>query len=309
MFFAGWDGGATKTTVRLVDEAGALLSESSFGPLNPNGNASESVRHTLADGVAHMARTPGGLSACGGLVIGVAGVSNAAIRAEIEAALRSAGYAGPLKLLGDQEIALHGAIRHHGAVLIAGTGSICFGRDPAGRLFRAGGRGHLIDDEGSGYAIGRDILSAVIRAADGRLPATLLTDLVSQELSASTPEQIVTWLYAPSTDKKEVASLAPLLLSALKGGDEAAKAIESKAARELSALVIAVWQKSGMVDGELALTGSILQRFPGIRQRVISTLTAAFPALRIGDPLGTPAEGAANLARALFSCPDKTKKG
>ena len=44
MFFAGWDGGATKTTVRLVDEAGALLSESSFGPLNPNGNASESVR-------------------------------------------------------------------------------------------------------------------------------------------------------------------------------------------------------------------------------------------------------------------------
>ena len=106
-----------------------------------------------------------------------------------------------------------------------------------------------------------------------------------------------------------MASLAPLLLSALKGGDEAAKAIESKAARELSALVIAVWQKSGMVDGELALTGSILQRFPGIRQRVISTLDAAFPALRIGDPLGTPAEGAANLAIALFSCPDKTKKG
>ena len=56
----------------------------------------------------------------------------------MENTVRSAGYPGPLRILGDQEIALEGAIQGHGAVLIAGTGAICFGRDKAGNRFDAG---------------------------------------------------------------------------------------------------------------------------------------------------------------------------
>ena len=51
-----------------------------------------------------------------------------------------------------------------------------------------------------------------------------------------------------------------------------------------------------MTDGELALTGSILQHYPLIREGVIQTLKKDLPALLVGDPLGTPAEGAAALA-------------
>lgn len=300
MFFAGWDGGATKTAVRLVDETGAFLSESAFGPLNLNGTSPETVQRAVSACVARMAEEPGGLAACGGLVIGVAGVSNTKVCDQITADVRATGYAGPLRLMGDQEIALHGAIRGSGAVLIAGTGSVCFGRDPSGAFFRTGGRGYLIDDDGSGYALGRDILAAVIRAADGRLSPTCLTALVYDQLNVNSPEGIVTWLYAPSTGKKEVASLAPLLLQALEQHDAAAAGIQEKAILDLAGLVTAAWKTAGMTGGELALTGSILQRYPGIRQGVIARVNAVFPDLRIGDPRGTPAEGAAALALLCF---------
>ena len=298
MVFAGWDGGATKTAVRLVDASGNLISENSFGPLNLNGTSPEAVRRHVAEAVAWTANQSG---ACGGLVIGAAGVSNLKVHSTLEADVRAAGYAGPLRILGDQEIALHGAIRNYGAVLIAGTGSVCFGRDPSGAFFRTGGRGYLIDDEGSGYAIGRDILAAAVRAEDGRLSGTCLLDLVYDYLKTDTPEGIVSWVYAPSTGKKEIASLAPLLLEALAREDAAALRIAEKAAAALAQLVTAAWKNAHIQDGELALTGSILQRYPRIREGVILSLKKKLPALRVGDPLGTPAEGAAALALQLGS--------
>ena len=237
MYYCGWDGGGTKTEVRIVDASGAPLAEGFFGPLNPNGASRETVAATIRDGIAFMAAQPGGLTACGGVVIGIAGVSNTEVVRLVESAVRSNGYAGNLRLLGDQEIALAGAVQGAGAVLIAGTGAICFGRDAAGKPFRVGGYGYLIDDGGSGYAIGRDILAAVARAVDGRRPPTCLTEMVFETIGAAEISGVITWLYAPTTGKKEVASLAPLLMRALEAGDDAARAIAARAAEDLSELV------------------------------------------------------------------------
>jgi hypothetical protein len=57
-------------------------------------------------------------------------------------------------------------------VLIAGTGSIAYGRNAEGRTARAGGHGPGASDEGSGYDIGR----RAVEAARG--PGTLLTVIV-----------------------------------------------------------------------------------------------------------------------------------
>ena len=65
-----------------------------------------------------------------------------------------------------------------------------------------GGYGYLIDDGGSGYALGRDILTAVVRAADGRGPATALTQAVFAALGVQSVGEIITWLYAPATGQE-----------------------------------------------------------------------------------------------------------
>lgn len=84
---------------------------------------------------------------------------------------------GVIRLVGDHETALAGALEEPaGVILIAGTGSICYGVNESGAKFRAGGYGHIIDDAGSAYAIGRDILKAVVRSSDGRQGQTVLKE-------------------------------------------------------------------------------------------------------------------------------------
>lgn len=300
MLYCGWDGGGTKTEVCLTDEAGRTLSSAVFGPLNPNGADPELVRKTVRQCVDYMAEQAGSLSAVCGLVVGMAGISNQNAGTLLKQALAEAGWTGPLLLAGDQEIALAGAVNGPGMLLIAGTGSVCCGRDAEGRLFRVGGYGYLIDDVGSGWAIGRSILTAVIRAADGRDCATALTDLVFEKLEIHSVGDLISWLYAPETGKREVAALASLLPAALALRDSAAEAIARKAAEDLAELVETCWKKIGSGKCELAFAGSILLRLSAVRDMLIQRLSLTCPLLHIAEPLGSPAEGAAKIARVTF---------
>ncbi|MBQ1860511.1 MAG: ATPase [Clostridia bacterium] len=293
---AGWDGGGTKTRVCLKDAYGKDIAVCDFGPLNINGASEEVVRQSIRDAVQFMQRSCGKDMVCPELVIGMAGVSNRHATEFVEETVRQAGYQGHLQFLGDQEIALAGAITGHGAVLIAGTGSVCCGRDRNGKMFRVGGYGYLIDDPGSGYAIGRDILKSVVRAVDGRGRATCLKELVFQELKTDEVGGLITWLYSPATGKKEVAAMTRLLPEALRQGDETALAIAETAAEDLSEIVLAGWRKTGMEDGELALTGSILEHFDGIRESMAQRVHAVYPKIEIGFPKSDPAHGAAGIA-------------
>ena len=302
MYCCGWDGGGTKTEVCVLNENGGTASQA-FGPLNANGASRETVEKTVRDAVDFMRCQPVGLTDCAMLVIGMAGDSNRDAAQTVEQAVRQAGYAGPLRLRGDQEIALAGAIRGHGAVLIAGTGAICYGRDPDGNSFRVGGWGYLIDDGGSGYAIGRDILVAAVRAEDGRGEDTCLRQSALDTLGVKDIRGLITWLYAPDTGKKEIAALAPLLLPALEAGDEAAGAIARKASNDLAELVITGWRKTGMRDGEAAMTGSILNRFAPIRAMTEERIHAELPQVRLISPRFSPARGAAMMARAMLDSP------
>jgi len=298
-YYCGWDGGGTKTEVLCVNAAFETVGNACFGPMNVNGAGRERVAQSVKDCMAFMAGLPGGLDACAALVIGTAGVSNQAVSGFLTEQIRGCGYQGSLMLRGDQEIALVGAVDSAGAVLVAGTGSVCCGQDGQGRMVRTGGCGYLIDDEGGGYAIGRDILAAAVRAMDNRIPPTVLTDLLKRDLGLETVQDVVTWLYAPTTGKKEVASLAPLMLEGMEAGDETARSIALKAAHELVELVKGVWRTLDLQQGELAYIGSILLKCELINREVTRLCEEACPGLKVIQAHGTPAQGAAKLALQL----------
>ena len=140
----------------------------------------------------------------------------------------------------------------------------------------------------------------VARARDGRAESTCLTEAVYHALGTQSIGEIVTWLYAPGTGKKEVAALAPLLRLALDTGDPAALLIADKAGRELALIALAVFRRLGLSEGQLALTGSILNRYEEIRRQVTALCSEACPGIRVIDPLGSPAQGAARMARERF---------
>jgi N-acetylglucosamine kinase-like BadF-type ATPase len=294
-FVAGWDGGGTKTCVVCATADGTEIGRNVFGALNINGASEREIFSCVSQAVAFVQGMPG---RCLGMVIATAGTSNPAAGEMVGRALLKAGYAGPYAMHGDQEAALFGAVDGVGAVLVAGTGSICYGRNAAGETARCGGYGYLVDDEGSGYAIGRDILSAVLRSADGRNAPTALSALVyAQEKWRDIPA-IMRTLYTGETDKSQVASLAPLLRQA--GGDPAADAIAKRAGGELARLCETVVRKLSMPDAQVALSGSILTHFESVRSETTQLLLKAFPGLRFCEPLHDAAYGAALMARLAY---------
>lgn len=294
-YFCGWDGGGSKTEVLCADENGREIARKTFGSLNVNGAPHETVAETIKNAVAFMQST----ADIQALVIGAPGISNAGSTEFITEEVCRCGYSGRLQIIGDHEIALEGAISCSGAVLIAGTGSICLGKNSSGRRARAGGFGHIIDDCGSGYAIGRDILSAVVRAHDGRGPKTCLTEMVLSQLGAADIRAMITWLYNPQTEKKDVAALSPLLNRALAENDSVAHEIILASAKELAQLSKAVWKQLDLQQGELALTGSIFQHFPAIREKVCGEIQSIHPGIRVISLENHACEGAVKLAMKL----------
>ncbi|TVX97392.1 N-acetylglucosamine kinase [Cohnella terricola] len=281
-YVAGMDGGGTKTALTIANERGEEVYRFVSGPINFNGQDEESIRLSFEEMFAEIARVCGGLANCSSICIGAAGVSNPAVASRITELVRSFDYEGRLIIAGDHETALRGAHESsNGIILIAGTGSICYGRNEAGAEHRAGGCGHLIDDEGSGYSIGRELLSAVVRANDGRLPPTAITSLVYERLGVNTVRQVIGFAHDKKTNKKDIAALAPLLSDACELGDAAALAIVRKSAEALREVVSPVVERLSLQSGHLALAGSVLLRNEEVRAELLSLLSRDYPELSV----------------------------
>lgn len=290
-FAAGVDGGGTRTTVECRTMEGAALCREVFGPFNLNSVGEERFTALLEEIAAFLGKT----GECAALCIGAAGVSNPRVR---ELTARVMDGLCPWRLAGDHEIALHGA--HSGGpglALIAGTGSICCGKNDRGEAVRAGGWGHLIDDGGSGYALGRDLLSAVVRQWDGRGEETVLTRLLLARLEIETPQELVAYVYGG--DKSRVASLAPLAGQAAAQGDRTALDIYARNGAELGELVLAAAKRLGMETGEVALLGGLLTGDGRLREALTAWLAERAPGLRCIEPRQDAAAGAAMLALEL----------
>lgn len=305
-YVLGLDGGGTKTLVQAMDTAGNPLFRLKGDALNLNSEGADRVRDTV-QGLLEQAFAQAGADHLAAVCIGAAGVSNPIAEQVLRQGVCKAGFEGPVCITGDHIAALTGALgQPKGIILIAGTGSICAGRGEDGREARAGGRGHLIDDEGSGYAMGRDILRAVVRAEDGRGPATCLTEALYQAWSISSMEEIVSRVYSPLCTKRTIAALACLLPAAAEQRDPAALAIYSHAAEELAQLVAAVAHRLELTNPELALAGGVLTKDGFLQSQLSEKLKPLLLGITLTLPRQDAAFGAAQLAWDLIR-PGKSK--
>ena len=269
MFIAGIDGGGTHTRVELRDMDNRMLRRGEFGPFNINSIGADAFRALLQEVFAWC----GGLADCRSICVGGAGISNPAAGEILTSELERAGFRGTWKLCGDQEIALRGAMDGPGVVLIAGTGSICFGKNAAGKTARSGGFGHLIDDGGSGYALGRDVLGCAVRCADGRVKESGIFKAVCDRLGGGA-ERIVPFVYSPETDKAAIAQFAILALEQAQQGDAEALRILRQEAAELALMAEAVQGQLGMPGCRIALLGGLVTSENPYRKAVREALAA-----------------------------------
>lgn len=297
--FAGVDGGGTRSTLLLADAAGNELARVSgsaglVDPRHPERSAeviAQLVR--MASAQAGLPEPPAALCA------GLAGVGNEAERVAVEQAL--AGTARVVRVVSDGEVALHGAFDGGpGVLLIAGTGSVAYGRGPDGRMDRCGGWGMYVGDEGSGYALGRAALAAALRSVDGREAETRLLPVVLEVLALEGPREIPPW--AGRAAKGDVASLARHVLDLAAGGDAVALRLVEQQAADLASHVIALAHRLGPWPGDVPVVfhGGVLRS--GLYATLVDrNLAQNAHAYRIQPARADAVHGALSYARALVS--------
>lgn len=268
MFIAGIDGGGTHTRLEIRDMDNRFVRREEFGPFNINAIGADAFRRLLTEVFAAC----GDMADCAAICFGAAGISNPKVGQIIKEVLADVGFRGKWKLCGDQEIALRGAMDTPGVAVIAGTGSICFGKNAAGETARSGGFGHIIDDGGSGYALGRDVLSCAARASDGRMRDYGMLPLVLECLGGG-PERIVPFVYDPATDKAAIAKFSFIALDQAARGDPEALRILQTEARELTVMVCAVQERLNLQGCPIALLGGLLNWDNPYREMVTSQLS------------------------------------
>ncbi|GAA1688337.1 hypothetical protein GCM10009808_01620 [Microbacterium sediminicola] len=181
-----------------------------------------------------------------------------------------------------------------GAVVAAGTGVVTLGVGPAG-VARVDGWGYLMGDAGSGFWIGRRALEAVMRAHDGRGPATALTDVVRAQWP-ELPEAYMA-LQADPERVSRVASFAYAVAEAATSGDTVAREITELAAAELAHSVRIALARAGVTEAPVCAALGGVFRSEALRKTFTTQLWADTPRpVRVIEPAGTSVDGAATLA-------------
>lgn len=292
-YVIGMDGGGTKTKVCAADLNGHIFDSFLGGSMNINSQGVDGVRQNLAFIFEELRQKGADWALLKGICLGAAGISNPLARQTLKDCVLAAGITREPLILGDHEIALYGA---HGCgkglILIAGTGSVCYGMDGAGKQARAGGFGHLIDDEGSGYAIGRDVLGAIVRAEDGRQAPTCMKEAVLHQLNLASTAELIRYVYSPQTSKKEIAALAPCVMQGIDAHEAVAERILDKAAEQLAEMVFAVLRQLGLKTAELAFCGSVLLKNESLAKRLQKKIKCQYPEVACIYPKQEAAVGA-----------------
>ena len=292
-YFLGVDGGQSSTTALIGDETGRVLGAGVSGPCNHVG---------AREGAAKLARV---VRDCAGKACRAAGLAleDTRFRAacfgmsggpeDKEAILASVIAADRLIVTHDALIALAGAVPDGvGVIVIAGTGSIAFGRDAAGVTARAGGWGYIFGDEGGAFDIVRQAVRASLRADEGWGPATALREPLLSASGAGNANAMLHLFYTAEWPRSRVAQLATLVDRIAVEGDAVAHSILLDAAGQLVRLAEHVaeqlWQPSEGVRA--AFVGGVFGS--AIVREAFAREWMRVGGRRGGTPLLPPAAGA-----------------
>jgi len=303
-FLIGIDGGGTKTHAVLTNLEGEKLFECFAGPSNFLILGTTKVSSTILELIdtcknyLHL-----GYEDFAAVLLGTTGAGR-----RPDAELLETDFQSFLKqkkippinfrVESDARVALEGAFSGKpGSILIAGTGSIMFGKDREGTIHRVGGFGRFIGDEGSGYSIGKKALTAIAKSFDGRGEHTLLQKLINDKSGISSSEKLITEIYKNNFD---IASVAPLVLEAAEMGDSTAITIIESETDELILHIKAMKEKIKEEILDVAFIGGILSSKNSYSDLFTKKITQQISGCQVKVPDSPPEYGAILMAQTYL---------
>jgi len=295
-FFLGIDGGGSKTSCLIGDEISVLASGTSKGS-NVIRVGEAAARQALHDAIRQACVsaniTPAQIQrAC----VGLAGAARPEVRNPVHRMIVEI-ISGNIEITGDMEIALEAAFGENpGVIVIAGTGSIAYGRNAAGQTTRAGGWGFAISDEGSGYWIGKTAVATAVREGD-QAQDTCLLKAIAKSWGITTHQQVV--MAANGTPAPDFAALFPVVLKAAEKQNKQAREVLTQAAKELVTLAEDVLNRVFLdaATVPVAMSGGVFTHSSQVREVFYNRLSKKYPNVRLIEDVVEPVQGALQRAR------------
>jgi glucosamine kinase len=281
----GLDIGGSRTRLRLV-QGGIVVAQLEGRGANPTALPAAVVERRLGELLGELG--PVRPAAC---CAGAAGAEVPEARARLAAVLARLLPGTAVEVVHDARLVLAAAGLDQGVALVAGTGSVAYGRSASGNEARAGGWGWLLGDDGSGTWIVREAAREVLRRADAGISLGPLGDGLLAETGVGGAVELTGRLHR-LREPRRWASLAGVVFAAA-GADPAAAGLVTQAGLSLAALVEVV---RGRLEGEHAvvLAGGLLLNQPLLEAAVRERLTG--PVVRLEEP---PVAGAVRMAAAI----------
>lgn len=287
------DGGGTKTIAVITDEKGNVLSTGKSGTANYHVAGKKGAINTLKEVITKAVNNlkehyyPDrfveiSFQKC---VFALAGIDTSIDQVNVDEIVSQALAKSGVKINkviieNDALSVLLGATNNQpGAILIAGTGSIVFAHDGKDNYVRTGGLGHRLGDEGSGYWIGKQAISAILKMHDGRGPKTLLQELVLEHFNFTDHEALYNWVYSPDFSIHQVGALAKIVEKANYQEDAVSRTILERSADELYQLVSTAVKRIGIteVPFKLLLLGGVLQNSDFVKGQLLDRVKQTMP--------------------------------
>ena len=298
-YYLGIDGGGTKTTCAAGDET-RVLAAATAGPSNVVRVGEAQARKSLHQAV-HQACAASGITPerVARTCIGGSGAARPELAAMVHGILAQI-LSTPIDVVGDMEIALQAAFGDEpGVIVIAGTGSIAYGRDKSGKAVRAGGWGFEIGDEGSAHWIGRAAVSVVLRTSDREGESAASSGLAQALCKA--------WGVSTLSDLARAANSVPppdfaaLFRGVVASQDELAREVLNRAGRELAEVSNVVIRRLFHEDDQapvpVAMIGGVFRHAAVVREAFYNELQTLAPRTRVMRQVVEPVEGALRMAR------------
>jgi len=297
--FLGVDGGQSATVAVVGDEYGRIVGAGSGGPCNHVSTSEARERFMRAIGTAVRAAlqaasaSPSESGAIMETTFDAACFGLSGGPADKEALAQEIVRAKKYRITHDAAIALTGATAGDpGVIVIAGTGSIAFGKNAGRETARAGGWGYIFGDEGGAFDLVRQALRAVLRSEEGWGPSTALRGALLEAAEATDANSLLHRFYTPEFPHGRIASFAKCVDQTAEHGDTVAVELLNGAAQSLAALAASVRRRLFHDDESVTVSyagGVFRSRMLLERFRMLVELDGASAA---APPCYSPAVGA-----------------
>jgi glucosamine kinase len=302
-YLLGLDGGGTKTKCVITDINLNPLFTCQGGPSNfliiGTKKVSATILSLILESIDHLKISAAEIQA---ILIGTTGAGRTSdankLKNEFITFAHSKGYSfNSFHVDSDARIALEGAFSGKpGALLIAGTGSVIFGKDRNNKIHRVGGFGRLLGDEGSGNTLGRKGLNQVAKEFDGRGEKTLMTEFLKRDFGIVDSAHLITEVYRNNFD---LATFAPRVFEAAKFGDSIAIKVLEEEIDELIMHVKAITKMLGEESMPLCLVGGTITTENYYSLLFRKKIEQQLPKVKIVTAENPPEIGAAFMAKSF----------